>query len=220
MIEPLARYDEKGDLVPYLAQEIPTVENGGVSAGPAHDHLEAQGRAALVGRHAGHRRGRGLHLAVLHRPGRRLRADPELHRRDERRGGRSADDQGHLRACRSPSPTGRCVGAQAPIIQKKQFADCLGAKAPDCTEANTKPIGTGPFVVTDFKANDVVLLEANPNFRDPAKPAFATLVLKGGGDAASAARSVLETGEFDYAWNTQVEPEILAQMAGRPGRAR
>ena len=38
-------------------------------------------------------------------------------------------------------------------------------------------------------------------------------MLKGGGDPASAARSVLETGEFDYAWNAQVEPEILAQMA-------
>ena len=24
---------------------------------------------------------------------------------------------------------------------------------------------------------------------------------------------MLETGEFDYAWNPQVEPEILAQMA-------
>jgi len=32
VIEPLARYNEKGELVPYLAAEIPTVENGGVSA--------------------------------------------------------------------------------------------------------------------------------------------------------------------------------------------
>ena len=31
VIEPLGRYTETGDLVPYLAQEIPTVENGGVS---------------------------------------------------------------------------------------------------------------------------------------------------------------------------------------------
>ena len=29
-LEPLARYNEEGDLVPYLAEEIPTVENGGV----------------------------------------------------------------------------------------------------------------------------------------------------------------------------------------------
>ncbi|MEM7615741.1 MAG: peptide ABC transporter substrate-binding protein, partial [Pseudomonadota bacterium] len=100
----------------------------------------------------------------------------------------------------------------SPIIQAAQFADCLGAKAPECTDANFAPIGTGPFVVTDFKPNDVITLETNPNFREPDKPAFGSVLFKGGGDAASAARSVLETGEFDYAWNLQIEPEILTQM--------
>ncbi|NIP13840.1 MAG: peptide ABC transporter substrate-binding protein, partial [Pseudomonadales bacterium] len=38
------------------------------------------------------------------------------------------------------------------------------------------------------------------------------VIFKGGGDAASAARAVLETGEADYAWNVQVEKDILAQM--------
>ena len=32
IIEPLARYNETGALVPFLAEEIPTVSNGGVSA--------------------------------------------------------------------------------------------------------------------------------------------------------------------------------------------
>jgi peptide/nickel transport system substrate-binding protein len=31
VLEPFARYDENGSLVPYLAEEIPTVENGGIS---------------------------------------------------------------------------------------------------------------------------------------------------------------------------------------------
>jgi peptide/nickel transport system substrate-binding protein len=31
VLEPLARFDENGDMVPWLADEIPTVENGGVS---------------------------------------------------------------------------------------------------------------------------------------------------------------------------------------------
>ena len=31
ILEPLARYDERGNLVPWLAAEIPTVSNGGVS---------------------------------------------------------------------------------------------------------------------------------------------------------------------------------------------
>ena len=105
------------------------------------------------------------------------------------------------------------MGGQSPIIQAAQFADCLGARAPECTDANFSPIGTGPFVVTDFRPNDVIQLEANPNYRDPAKPAFATVTFKGGGDATAAGRAVLETGEFDYAWNLQLAPDVLAKMA-------
>ena len=88
-----------------------------------------------------------------------------------------------------PYPYSAFVGAQSPIIQAAQFKDCLGPKAPECTAANFGPIGTGPFTVKEFKANDVITFEANPNYRDPAKPAFATVTLKGGGDAASAAAS-------------------------------
>ena len=61
----------------------------------------------------------------------------------------------------------------------------------------------------------MVTYVANPNYRDAAKPAFASVTLKGGGDAPSAARAVLETGEFDYAWNMQVEPEVLATMIAK-----
>ena len=56
-------------------------------------------------------------------------------------------------------------------------------------------------------------MKANDNYRDPAKPAFATLTFKGGGDASGAGRAVMQTGEYDYAWNLQLAPEVLAQMA-------
>jgi peptide/nickel transport system substrate-binding protein len=36
--------------------------------------------------------------------------------------------------------------------------------------------------------------------------------MKGGGDAVSAARAVLQTGEYDFAWNLQVEDEILLRL--------
>ncbi|MGI8486581.1 MAG: peptide ABC transporter substrate-binding protein [Thermomicrobiales bacterium] len=75
-----------------------------------------------------------------------------------------------------------------------------------------KPIGTGPFVVDSFSPNDQVLYSANPKYREPNKPFYAKLHIKGGGDAASAARAVLQTGEYDYAWNLQVEPEILTGL--------
>ncbi|MBV2187172.1 MAG: peptide ABC transporter substrate-binding protein [Rhizobium sp.] len=211
VIEPLARYDETGTLVPMLAAEIPTVENGGVAADLKSitwklkpDLKWSDGSpvtaddAIFTWKYCTAPDG-GCAQAAYYEGVTNV----------------EAVDASTIKVSFSeakPYPYSAFVGAQSPIIQAAQFKDCLGAKAPECTAANFGPIGTGPFVVKEFKANDVITFEANPNYRDPAKPAFATVTLKGGGDAASAARAVLETGEFDYAWNMQVEPEILATM--------
>lgn len=76
----------------------------------------------------------------------------------------------------------------------------------------SNPIGTGPYVVNSFSENDQVTYIANESFREPNKPFFATVNVKGGGDATSAARAVLQTADYDWAWNLQVEPEVLDEM--------
>jgi peptide/nickel transport system substrate-binding protein len=76
----------------------------------------------------------------------------------------------------------------------------------------TNPIGTGPYVVTEFVQGDHVSYAINDKYREPNKPSFATVNIKGGGDATSAALAVLETGEYDFAWNLQVPPQVLNQM--------
>jgi peptide/nickel transport system substrate-binding protein len=100
------------------------------------------------------------------------------------------------------------------ILQKAQFEPCIGAASTTCTEQNFAPIGTGPYVVTELRPEDTVLYAANPLYRGAAngKPFFSTVEIKGGGDAVASARSVLEIGEGDYAWNLQVAPEILLPM--------
>jgi len=80
------------------------------------------------------------------------------------------------------------------------------------------PIGTGPYVVDTFAANDQITYTPNDNYREPTKPYFSSVLLKGGGDPASAARAVLQTGEFDWAWNIQVEPEVIAQLEADGGK--
>ena len=80
-----------------------------------------------------------------------------------------------------------------------------------------KPIGTGPYVVESFTPNDEVIFAMNENYREANKPYFSSVYLKGGGDAAAAARAVLQTGEFHYAWNIVLEPDVLAQMATEDG---
>jgi peptide/nickel transport system substrate-binding protein len=217
VLEPLAGYDQTGTLIPRLVTEIPTVENGGVSA-----DLTSITWKLIPG--------------LVWSDGSAVTADDAIftwqyctHPEGGCAQGASYNGVKNIEAidpstikitfdAPKPNPYTALVGATAPLLQKAQFANCLGAAAPTCTEANTKPIGTGPFRVVDFKVNDVVELEANPNYRDPAKPAFATVTVKGGGDAAGAARAVMETGEFDYAWNTQINPELQAQMkAGGKG---
>ncbi len=212
IVEPLARYNETGALVPFLAQEIPTVGNGGVSEDLTsitwklkEGLLWSDGTpvtaadAAFTAEYCMHPEGGCAQLSKFN-------------------GVETVEAVDDLTikisfSAPQPNPYGPLVGGQSPIIQAAQFADCLGARAPECTDANFGPIGTGPFVVTDFRTIDVIQLEANPNYREEGKPAFATVTFKGGGDATAAGRAVLETGEFDYAWNLQLAPDVIASMA-------
>jgi len=82
----------------------------------------------------------------------------------------------------------------------------------DAAAFTTQPIGTGPYVVESFTPNDNVQYAVNPNYREPNKPLFANVNLKGGGDATSAARGVIQTGDWDFAWNLQVDPALLRQF--------
>ena len=212
VIEPLARYDNDGKMHPWLAEEIPTVANGGVS-----EDLKS--------------------ITWKIKPGIKWSDGSELTSADAvftyeycshpDTGCTSSNyfnDIVSVDALDShtiqinftvakPFPYAPFVGYNAPIMQKAQFDGCIGAKAQECTEQNFNPIGTGPFKVVDFKPNDVIVFEANELYREEGQPAFSKLLFKGGGDATSAARSVLETSEMHYAWNLQVEPEILTKMA-------
>jgi peptide/nickel transport system substrate-binding protein len=103
------------------------------------------------------------------------------------------------------------VSALGNIIQKKQFGDFIGEKSKDAP-GNLSPVGTGPYKVKEFKPGDVVLYELNDNYREADKPYFKEVQIKGGGDATSAARAVFQTGDVDYAWNLQVEAQVLNQL--------
>ncbi len=211
VLEPLARYDPDGAMVPWLVDEIPTLANGGVS-----EDLTSITWTLSEG--------------ILWSDGSPLTAHdvvfsgefclhPEtgctvLSQFDGVESIEALDDLTVKITFSAPKPFpyGPFVGFLTPIIQKAQFEDCIGADSLECSEENFAPIGTGPFVVDEFRVNDVVTYTANPNFREEGKPHFSRMVFKGGGDAESAARAVLETGEADYAWNLQISPAVLSAM--------
>ena len=212
VLEPLARHDPQGRLVPWLAETVPTRKNGGISEDMTRITWRLrEGLAWSDGTPVTSEDVRFTWRYCTAEGGGCAQADKyddvaRVSTPDARTVTVTFDAP-------KPYPYGPFVGAGAPILQKAQFADCLGPRAPGCTQANFAPVGTGPFTVSEFRPNDVTRYSANPRYRDPDKPAFDSVVLKGGGGAAAAARAVLETGEFDYAWNLQLAPDVLAEMA-------
>ncbi len=111
----------------------------------------------------------------------------------------------------TPYPNAAFVGSGNPIISAAQFENCLSAES-SCDQ-RFEPIGAGPYRIVNFTPNEEAVYERNPEYRGD-EPYFDRVVLRGGGDALSAARSVLETGETDYAWNLQIAPDELNRLEG------
>ena len=215
--EPLAVWDNDGNLVPILAADIPSVANGGV----------LEGGKVVRWR---------LKKGVTWHDGKPFTADDVVFTWEFARDPASAcvtiavykdvtvtkvDDYTVLVSFKKPTPfwATAFVAAEGGIIPKHLFGPYAGAKSREAP-TNLKPVGTGPYTFVDFKPGDIVLGALNKNYHMPNRPFFDTIEMKGGGDATSAARAVLQTGEYDYAWNLQVEDEVLKRMeAGGKGKA-
>ena len=209
-LEPLAKYDPDGALIPALASEIPTLENGGISSDltsitwKLRDSLKWSDGSDLT-----------AHDVVF----------TWQYCTDEATGCSATSaftDVTSVEAlddlmvritfhAPTPYPYTAFVGTGVPVISRVQFADCVGAAAAGCEDENFAPLGVGPFHIVKFIPDELAVYESNPHYYGDA-PYFEQVVLKGGGDALSAAKSVLETGKADYAWNLQIDPETLDKM--------
>jgi peptide/nickel transport system substrate-binding protein len=216
--EPLASYDPDGNLVPVLAAEVPSPQNGGVSK----DGLSVTWR---------------LKKNVTWHDGKPFTADDVVFNWEYANDpGTAAVTIGQYRdiakidkldshtvklSFKTPTPfwSAAFCGPTGMIIPKHLFQPFKGDKSREAP-TNLKPVGTGPYRFVDFKPGDIVRGELHPTYHVANRPFFDQIEMKGGGDAPSAARAVLQTGEFDYAWNMQVEDEILRRWEqGGKGRA-
>jgi peptide/nickel transport system substrate-binding protein len=207
--EPLASWDPDGNLSAVLAAEIPTVANGG---------LAKDGKSVVW----------KIKKGVQWHDGKPLTADDVIFNWEYAADPATASAwiatykdikvekiDSHTVRVVFPRPTpywaDAFVGVRGMIIPKHVFEPFRGGKSREAP-ANLKPVGTGAYRIVDFKPGDIVRGELNPNYHMPNRPFFDAIEMKGGGDAVSAARAVLQTGEFDYAWNLQVEDEILLRL--------
>jgi peptide/nickel transport system substrate-binding protein len=214
-LEPLADFDVDGNGIPFLAAEMPSLENGGVNE---------QGTQVTW----------KLREGVKWHDGEDFNADDVVftwrYASDEATAAvtqgnfanvesvEAVDDYTVTITFNQPNPAWFDVftGPNGMILPEHILKDSIGAGARDAP-FNLKPIGTGPFMVSEFRAGDVVMYDRFPDYWDAGKPYFDSVEMKGGGDAPGAARAVVVTGEGDWAWNIQVEPEILKQMEGEGG---
>jgi peptide/nickel transport system substrate-binding protein len=207
--EPLAAWDPNGNLVPVLAAEIPDLENGGVAA---------DGRSVTW----------KLKKGVEWHDGKPFTADDVVFNWEYASDPATAAvtigiyrdatvekiDPLTVRVrFEKPTPfwAGRFVAFFGMIVPKHLFEPYKGANSRDAP-ANLKPVGTGPYRFVEFKPGDLIRGERNPSYHVANRPHFDTIEMKGGGDAVSAARAVIQTGEYDFAWNMQVEDEILVKL--------
>ena len=207
--EPLASWDPDGNLSPVLAAEIPTQQNGGLSK---------DGKTVVW----------KLKKDVQWHDGKPFTADDVVFNWEYAADPATASAwiatykeikaekvDSHTVRVTFPKPTpfwaDAFVGVRGMIIPKHVFEPFKGGKSREAP-ANLKPVGTGPYRFVDFKPGDIVKGELNPTYHMANRPYFDTIEMKGGGDAVSAARAVIQTGEFDYAWNLQVEDEILKRL--------
>jgi len=207
--EPLAAWDPDGNLIPVLAAELPDVENGGIAA----DGMSVTWK---------------LKKGVQWHDGRPFTADDVVfnweYAADPATAATTIGDYKDAKVEKvdpltvrvrfdKPTPfwTRMFVGGTGMIVPKHLFEGYKGANSREA-QGNLKPVGTGPYRFVEFKPSDLVRGERNPNYHVPNRPYFDTIEMKGGGDAVSAARAVIQTGEYDYAWNMQVEDEILSRL--------
>ncbi len=205
--EPLAAWDAEGKLLPVLAAEIPSRANGAVSA---------DGRSVLWKLKAG----------VTWHDGKPFTADDVVfnwrYAIDPATAAVTLGEYAGLKMEKvdaltvrvlfdQPTPFWPGTYSRTMLLPRHVFEPYIGAKSRDAP-ANLKPVGTGPYRFVEFKPGDLVRGVLNPNYHLPNRPHFDSVEVKGGGDTVSAARAVLQTGEFDFAWNLQVEDEVLRRM--------
>jgi peptide/nickel transport system substrate-binding protein len=205
--EPLAEFDAEGNVSPVLAAEVPSRANGG---------LAADGKSVVW----------KLKQGVQWHDGQPFTADDVLfnwqYAIDPATAAVTAGNYEGLKMEKIDAHTVRVVfdkprpfwpGQYAGVflIPRHLFAPFQGNKSREAPN-NNRPVGTGPYTFVEFRPADLLRGALNRNYHLPNRPYFDAIDLKAGGDATSAARAVLQTGDYDYAGSLALPEDVLERM--------
>ncbi|PSN18354.1 peptide ABC transporter substrate-binding protein [filamentous cyanobacterium CCP5] len=213
--EPLASYDAEGQLQPFLAATVPTVENGGVAE---------DGRSVTW----------QLRQDVTWSDGEPFTADdvvftyefvsnPQVAAATAQfyeavDGVEALDDHTVKVTFKEPNPAWSVpfTGQTGMILPRHVWSDYNNLEAREAL-ANWQPIGTGPYTVLGFEPG-LVVFAANPAYWD-GTPGLEGLELVGNIAPYAAARDVMVEDQADFAHNLQVEAKSLNDLKAQ-GKGR
>ena len=212
-LEPLASFNNDGQLVPFLAAEIPSRDNGGVAADgksvtwKLKQNIKWSDGQPFTARDVIFTYNFVTNPQVASVSGGVYEIVSSVE---------AIDDHTVKVNFKTVNPAWYLVfvGSEGMILPEHMYQNYNGANSREAP-ANLQPIGTGAYRVVEFKPGDTVIYETNPEFREAAKLGFERIELKGGGDATSAARAVLQTADADFAYNLQVEADILQELEAK-----
>jgi peptide/nickel transport system substrate-binding protein len=193
-LEGLVDADPDGNYIPVLVEEVPSVENGGISAD-------------------------GLTITYVLKDGLEWSDGHSLTSRDVQFTWEAIMDPGN--AVTSTAGYDKIASIDTPdertavVTFSELFAPALSLfSIPDAVlpahvlegqelgtaDFNRTPEGSGPFVVTEWRSGDSIVLDRNPNFREPGKPILDRIVFSIiPTQQVGAAR--IRAGEIDVLWN-------------------
>lgn len=206
--EPLASYNQAGELVPFLADEIPTLDNGGVAADGTSvtwtlrpDVTWADGEPFTAADVV-------FTFEFIQNP---VVAAATAQFYEEVKAVEAIDKYTVKITFARPTPAWSVpfTGQTGLILPRHIFEEYNGPNAREAL-ANLQPVGTGPYQAVGFESGTVIY-EANPSYWG-GRPAFKRVELLGGLAPYAAAREVLQANTADFAPNLQVEADSLSAL--------
>jgi len=219
--EPLANFDKSGNMVPLLAAEIPSIDNGDLASDGTSVTWKLKQNVKWADGEPFTASDVFFTYQYVTNPDVKATSAAAYAEVDKVE---VLDDYTVKVIFKRPTTSWFTpfVSQLGMIIPRHLFEAYNGANAADAP-ANLKAIGTGPYYVSDFRNEDVLIIggnavttnkiiyEINPYYRDPNKPFFNKVELSGGGDLETAIAAGKE-GLVGFVWNAAVTEEKLVDV--------
>ncbi len=209
VLEGLAETNTNGEYIPTLAAKVPSIANGGAKVSADGKKLDVTWELKPGIKWSD---GTALTSADIKYTWEIFMKDPKVNNRTGFSDIESIDLPNELTAVVHY----KSVYAPYPLNFESLMPKHLLEKEADISKTDyiRRPLGTGPFKVTEFKTDESITLEKNPNYRDAGKPYLDKVIFKSV-PSSQIGLAQLKAGEVHAMWNlTEAQtPDVEKETA-------